>query len=55
MVDAPKQIGLTMTEGYMLTPAKSITAVMGISSEARDCTVKGCEACTKEDCIYRRS
>ena len=55
MVDASKQIGLTMTEGYMLTPAKSITAVMGISSEARDCIVKGCEACTKEDCIYRRS
>ncbi len=55
MVDAPKQIGLTITEGYMLAPAKSITAVMGISSEAKGCTVKGCEACTKEDCIYRRS
>ena len=55
MLDAPKQIGLTMTEGYMLTPAKSVTAVMGISKEARDCNVKGCEACTKQDCIYRRS
>ena len=55
MTDASKQIGLTMTDGYMLTPSKSITAVIGISSEARDCTIKGCEACTKEDCIYKRS
>lgn len=55
MTDASKKIGLALTEGYMLTPTKSITAVMGISSEARDCTIKGCEMCTKEDCIYRRS
>ena len=55
MTDASKQIGLTMTDGYMLTPSKSITAVIGISSEAGECTVKGCEVCTKEDCVYRRS
>lgn len=55
ITDASKKIGLALTEGYMLTPTKSITAVMGISSEARDCTIKGCEMCTKEDCIYRRS
>ena len=55
MTDASKKIGLALTEGYVLTPTKSITAVMGISSEARDCTIKGCEMCTKEDCIYRRS
>lgn len=55
MMDAAKQIGLTMTEGYMLTPTKSVTAVMGISQEALDCVDKGCEVCTKEDCIYRRS
>ena len=55
MTNASKQIGLTMTDGYMLTPSKSITAVMGISSEAGECTIKGCEACVKEDCIYKRS
>lgn len=31
MLDAPKRIGLTMTEGYMLTPSKSVTAVIGVS------------------------
>lgn len=55
MLEAPKKIGLTLTEGYMLTPTKSVTAVMGISKEAKDCSIKGCEACAKKDCIYRRS
>ena len=30
MLDAPKRIGLTRTEGYMLIPTKSVTAVIGI-------------------------
>lgn len=30
MVDAQKRIGLTMTESYMLTPTKSVTALIGI-------------------------
>lgn len=55
MLEASKKIGLTMTEGYMLTPSKSVTALMGISEEAKMCNIKGCEACTKKDCIYRRS
>jgi len=55
MLEAPKRIGLTLTEGFMLTPTKSVTAVMGISKEAKECSIKGCEACSKKDCIYRRS
>lgn len=55
MLEAPKKIGLTMTEGYMLTPTKSVTAVIGISRENSLCPVKGCEECTKTDCVYRRS
>lgn len=31
MLDAAKKIGLTMTESYMLTPTKSVTAVIGVS------------------------
>lgn len=30
VLDAAKKIGLTMTEGYMLTPTKSITAIIGV-------------------------
>ncbi len=34
MLDASKTIGLAMTDGYMLTPTKSITAVIGVSERS---------------------
>lgn len=55
MLDTAKMIGLTMTESYMLTPTKSVTAVIGISKTKEPCHIKGCEECQKLDCIYRRS
>ncbi len=54
MLDSAKKIGLTMTDGYMLTPTKSVTAVIGMSRESVPCHKKGCEECEKADCIYRR-
>ena len=55
MLDAAKTIGLTMTDSYMLTPTKSVTAVIGISCFLVPCHKKGCEECLKEDCTYRRN
>lgn len=55
MLDATKRIGLSITDGHMLTPTKSITAVIGISYEKTDCHTSGCEVCSKTDCTYRRS
>lgn len=55
MLDTAKTIGLTMTDSYMLTPAKSVTAVIGLSSVDEKCHRQGCEVCQKEDCIYRRN
>ena len=54
LLDSAKKIGLTMTDGYMLTPAKSVTAVIGMSKEKVPCHRKGCEECRKTDCLYRR-
>ena len=54
MLDAAKTIGLTMTAGGMLTPMKSVTAVIGLSRIKAPCHIKGCEACEKTDCVYRR-
>ena len=55
MLEASKKIGLTVTDSLMLSPSKSVTAVIGISETKRICTVKGCEACAKTDCEYRRT
>ncbi len=54
MLDASKKIGLSMTDGNMLTPTKSVTAVIGLSKTDISCHVLGCESCEKTDCTYRR-
>ncbi len=53
-LDAGKQIGITLTEGNLMVPTKSVTAVIGISAERGRCLVEGCEACGNVACLYRR-
>ncbi len=55
VLDCAKTIGLTMTESYMMSPTKSVTAVIGAGTSNIRCHAKGCEACEKQDCIYRRN
>lgn len=55
MLDAAKKIGLTRTESYMLTPSKSVTALIGVGREQTRCPKSGCEVCEKKDCAYRRN
>ena len=62
LMDLPRTIGVTLTEGGMLSPTKSVTAVMGMSrfrkypnQEIERCTLHGCEVCRKKDCIYWRN
>ena len=54
MLDCAKMIGLSMTDGCMMTPTKSVTAVIGVSPVKERCPVQGCEACGRDDCPYRR-
>ena len=54
LLDTPRKIGLTVTESCLLAPVKSVTAVIGLSSEPQPCHRKGCEECGKTDCAYRR-
>ena len=53
VLDAPKRIGLTMTEASMLTPIKSVTAVIGITDICTSALERGCSICEKQDCSYR--
>lgn len=54
VLETPKRVGIMLTESLLMTPSKSVTAVMGVSKKPYRCEVKGCEACTKKDCAYRR-
>ena len=51
---AEKQIGLTVTEGDMLLPQKSVTAVIGLSDRAQSRSPHGCAVCNmKHTCGMR--
>lgn len=55
MLDCAKRIGLTVTESCMMTPVKSVTAVIGVSPMDAGCRKVPCEECGKADCKYRRN
>lgn len=50
---AEKLLGITVSENMLLTPIKTVTAIIGVSDTPRDDSAHKCEACTK-NCIYRR-
>lgn len=54
VLDCARSIGLTLTEGCMMAPSKSVTAVIGAGRTVIRCHRQGCESCEKIDCIYRR-
>ena len=53
-LEAGKRIGIKLTDSSLMMPSKSVTAVMGLSRKPYRCDVRGCEACGKTDCMYRR-
>ncbi|MFT8888037.1 MAG: vitamin B12 dependent-methionine synthase activation domain-containing protein [Ethanoligenens sp.] len=53
-LSCPKRIGLTMTENYILAPSKSVTAVIGLTSEQQSCNTEKCVSCEKQDCAFRK-
>ncbi len=52
LLDCSKQIGLTLTDGLMMVPTKSVTAVIGLTREAV-CVQKKCARCENSECPYR--
>ena len=55
ILDAPRKIGLSRNESYLLTPAKSVTAIIGASKQPVERRRRGCAVCNlRETCRYRR-
>lgn len=54
LLDAPKKIGLSCTETYMLTPIKSVTAFIGISENEVRCNSSKCKSCPNLECTFRK-
>ena len=54
LLSAQKRIGLCVTDSMLLTPKKSVTAIIGLSEKEAD-NHRSCENCNlKETCKYRK-
>lgn len=56
ILEMPKSIGVSLSESLLMTPTKSITAVVGLSKYKTDCHTYGCEECNmSQTCEYSRA
>ncbi len=52
--DAPRRLGVTANASHLLTPDKSVTAIIGLSGKPQGAKIRGCAYCTLRDgCAYR--
>ncbi len=55
ILDTPRKIGLTVTEQSLMIPRKSVTAIIGLSSNACQTTHHNCAECSLyERCQFRK-
>lgn len=52
LLDCHRKIGLYLTDGNMMVPTKSVTAIAGITNAKESCKY-GCENCENWDCEFR--
>ena len=53
VLDCQRKIGLTLNDSLIMSPSKSVTAIIGISDKPRENCAERCSACSKTDCEYR--
>lgn len=47
-----KQIGLTLTDSLLMSPSKSVTAIVGLGGEEKQ-TKNKCDVCNMKNCTFR--
>ena len=52
VLDCSRKIGLTLNERLLMSPTKSVTAVVGIGKTTEEETI-GCAVCEKKECAFR--
>lgn len=56
LLDAPRRVGLCASASHILTPRKSVTAILGAADGPIQPTVRSCLGCpARESCQYRKS
>lgn len=53
VTDATKNLGICLNDSFLMSPSKSVTAVIGIKNTETE-EKNPCESCDNAGCIYRR-
>ena len=53
--DAGRKLGITVNDSFLMTPCKTVTAVIGLSERPQPARVRGCAHCNlRESCRLRQ-
>ena len=53
-LNLPVKIGINLNNSLIMSPSKSVTAIIGITNNPNTKDCKSCDACNKKDCEFRR-
>ena len=54
-LDGQRRLGVYLTDGFLMNPSKSVTAVIGLCDSPQRARVRGCAYCAmKNGCEYRK-
>ncbi len=55
ILDMSKNCGISLGDTLLMSPSKSVTALIPMGTEGKDCELQGCELCSNyETCEFRR-
>lgn len=55
MMDAEKRLGVHVSSSYLMTPCKTVTAIIGLSARPQPARIRGCAFCPlRTDCSYHK-
>ena len=53
-LDCSRHIGVSLNESLLMSPSKSVSAIIGLNGENSERCVHNCALCTLTNCLYRR-
>jgi len=54
LLDAPRKAGITLTGALLMTPRKSVSAIVGVGEQGCTARRTGCSQCKKTNCLFRQ-
>lgn len=54
LLDCSRQVGISLNSSLLMTPSKSVTAIMGLGTQGMATGRHKCSECNKLDCEYRK-